>query len=412
MARLPRIHLDGMIYYVSSKAASDAVIRDQQDYETYLTLVSEYKQRYGFQLFAYCLAPDQVHLCLEPAAGTTISEIMHDLATRYTKYYNKRYNRSGPLFQERFKAVLVEKEHSLLFVTACLHRWPSQSGLTSDFTAYPFSSYPRYMGTAGPCAIEMSGEIAEILKLLPGERTAEAYQQYVAGLSPAETQRPHRQRILGSEAFIQRVKERLNGSIRPQPQPCPVDEPADPAVLRRQGMLMTAGSLAAALLGFGVIIASLYHRVGVVEDGIVVLSQENEASFLSSHSPTTVQQAKAEAFQTLESGAWAIRLMPVNGADGHAMQQDELMFAKQQISSKALAGEGFSGGRYIVTAQPGRVALWEAVQSNAKGEVITWKGEWEGTIMRGIMTRQATGSSPEQFTFVGAADAAHPRSET
>lgn len=394
-----------MVYYVTSRGASDSVIRDQQDYETYLGLVGEYKQRYGFKLYAYCLVPDQVHLCLEPAAGTTISAIMHDLTTRYTKYYNRRYGRSGPLFHERFKAVLVEREHSLVFVTACLHRWPSQSGMMSDFTAYPFSSYSRYMGTTAIGAIEMDDEIRGILKLMPGEHTSEAYQRYVRELSPSETERPMRQRILGSDDFIQRIKTLLAGAPKPltgEPAGAEAEseEPADP--LRRQAMLMTVGSLVAAVLGFGIIVASLYHRVGVVEQGIVVLSEENEADFVSRHG-TTIQQAKAEAYQTLESAVWDIRLIPATVSPNNAMQQDELTFGPQELASKALSAEGFGTGRYVVRAQPGAVALWEAVQGNRTGEVVTWHGEWEGAVMRGTVTRESAAGTRQQLNFVGAA---------
>jgi len=392
-----------MVYYVTSRGASDPVIRDQQDYDTYMGLVGEYQQRYGFRLFAYCMVPDQVHLCLEPAQGTTISAIMHDLTTRYTKYYNRRYGRTGHLFQERFKAVLVEKEHSLLFVTACLHRWPTQCGLMSDFSAYPFSSYARYMGAAGPGPIQMDAEIAEILRLLPDEHTPEAYQRYVTGLTPAESERPMRSRILGSEAFIQRVKDRLSGPARLEPQAsAQALEGSIATPLRRQAVLMTAGSLTAAVLGFGMIVASLYQRLGSVEDGIVVLSQENEAAFLSRQA-MTVQQAKAEAFASLESAVWEIRLMPINGPAGGELRQDELSFAGEHLISRTFAAEGFTEARYLVRVEPDGASVWEAAQSHANGDVVTWKGEWRSDVMRGTMTRQAAGGAHVQMGFVGAA---------
>lgn len=403
MARLPRIHLEGMVYYVTSRGASDPIIRDQQDYETYMGLVGEYQQRYGFRLFAYCIVPDQVHLCLEPAQGTTISAIMHDLTTRYTKYYNRRYGRTGHLFQERFKAVLVEKEHSLLFVTACLHRWPMQCGLMSDFSAYPFSSYARYMGAAGLGPIRMDAEVAEILRLLPTEHTPEAYQRYVTGLTPAESERPMRSRILGSEAFVQRVKDRLSGPAGLQPAAAgPIQEIPMTAPLRRQAVLMTAGSLTAAVLGFGMIVASLYQRVGSVEDGIVVLSQENEASFLSRQA-MTVQQAKVEAFASLESAVWEIRLMPISASAGAELQQDELTFAGEHLTSRSFAAEGFTEARYLVRVEPDGTSVWEAAQSHANGDVVTWQGEWQADVMRGTMTRQKAEGGHVQMGFVGAA---------
>jgi len=103
MPRLPRIQIEGAIYYVTSKGlAGQNVFKEEPDYEMYLNLIKKYKGQYKFRLFSYCLAPDQLHLLIETREDATLSEIMHDLNSMYTKYFNSRYGRSGPLFESHW----------------------------------------------------------------------------------------------------------------------------------------------------------------------------------------------------------------------------------------------------------------------------------------------------------------------
>ena len=141
MPRPHRIHLEGALNYVTSRALEGfTLFKDDRDYQTYLELVTEYRQRFGFKLFAYVLLPDHLHLCVEATNGTTISAIMHALNSRYTKYYNKRYGHAGHVFEGRFRLTLIEKASSLLQVTGYLHTHPRRSGLGMDVSGYRWSS--------------------------------------------------------------------------------------------------------------------------------------------------------------------------------------------------------------------------------------------------------------------------------
>ena len=70
---------------------------------------------------------------------------MRSLATRYVIYFNRRYNRLGPLFQDTYKAVLVDNENYLLYLSCYLHRNP-QEIWTKSLQDYPYSSYAEYLG--------------------------------------------------------------------------------------------------------------------------------------------------------------------------------------------------------------------------------------------------------------------------
>ena len=114
MPRPPRIHIEEGLYFITTTGEHGReLFRDESDHEKYRGLLLKYKKQYKFILFAYILMPTYVHLLIELAPGTTISEIMHVINSTYTKYFNGRYERRGHLFQGRFGAVVVEKEKDL-----------------------------------------------------------------------------------------------------------------------------------------------------------------------------------------------------------------------------------------------------------------------------------------------------------
>ena len=97
-------------------------------------------------LRAYCLMPNPFHLLIKQKNERGIEKFMRSLATRYAQYFNHRHDkRVGGLFQDTYKAVLVETEEQLLHLTRYIHRNPIQKGLTLKECPQP-SSYPNYLG--------------------------------------------------------------------------------------------------------------------------------------------------------------------------------------------------------------------------------------------------------------------------
>lgn len=101
-------------------------------------------------LVAYCLMPNHFHLLLkqEPAKG--IEEFMRSLGTKYVQYFNKRHKRIGPLFQDIYKAVLIETDDQLLHLSRYIHLNPleinTKDGPLSKKLLNSYSSYADYLG--------------------------------------------------------------------------------------------------------------------------------------------------------------------------------------------------------------------------------------------------------------------------
>ena len=95
---------------------------------------------------AYCLNPNHFHFVLRQNVDEGIVKFMQRLGTAYTMYFNKRNERSGSLFQGKFKSVQIDSEEHLLWVSAYINGNAQIHGLIPDAVDYQWCSYPEYLG--------------------------------------------------------------------------------------------------------------------------------------------------------------------------------------------------------------------------------------------------------------------------
>jgi len=99
------------------------------------------------ELHSYCLMPNHFHLLLRQIATNGVTSLLRKVATTYSIYFNKRYERVGHLFQGKYKAVVVDRDDYLIHLSRYIHSNPLELGLTrSDLVNYPYSSYAYYLG--------------------------------------------------------------------------------------------------------------------------------------------------------------------------------------------------------------------------------------------------------------------------
>jgi len=147
MPRAPRVHVSDGIYHVVIRGDNrEPVFVDDFDRQEYLRLLHSSKAKLEFLLYAYALMTNHIHLLLSPGERTTISSIMHVLSLTYTKYFNRRYDRVGHLYQGRFHSTLVDSEHYLLEVLRYIHLNPMEAGMVHHPRDYPWTSYHSYLG--------------------------------------------------------------------------------------------------------------------------------------------------------------------------------------------------------------------------------------------------------------------------
>ncbi len=116
------------------------VFFDDKDYFVYLYLLKKYSDRYTCHVLAYCLMPNHVHLLLKPAQDISLSKVMQGISLCYTQYINKKYDKSGRLWESRYHSCIVDKENYLWTAARYIEQNPKRAGITGAEENYPYSS--------------------------------------------------------------------------------------------------------------------------------------------------------------------------------------------------------------------------------------------------------------------------------
>jgi putative transposase len=115
----------------------------QQDQE--LILLGNHKKEKIVQIIAYCLMPTHFHLILQQLISNGISRYIANISNSYSRYFNIKHKRQGPLWQGKFKNVLVNDDKQLLHLTRYIHLNPTTAGIVSDPIDWQYSSYNEYL---------------------------------------------------------------------------------------------------------------------------------------------------------------------------------------------------------------------------------------------------------------------------
>lgn len=115
------------------------------DYQRYLEILKRYKEKYQFKIYHYVLMNKHVHLILEPhETGGSLSEIMKEENLSYAQYYKRKYNHVGHFWQDRFKSILISRDHYLLTCGSYVELNPAKAGVVNNPKDYRWSSYQAY----------------------------------------------------------------------------------------------------------------------------------------------------------------------------------------------------------------------------------------------------------------------------
>ena len=99
-----------------------------------------------FVIHAFCLMPNHFHIIIEQLGNVPISNLISKVCTSYAKYINKKYKKVGHVFQDCFKATLIEDDEQLMWVSAYIHMNPVKDKLVSHPSKYKWSSYNHLTG--------------------------------------------------------------------------------------------------------------------------------------------------------------------------------------------------------------------------------------------------------------------------
>lgn len=169
-----RIPLEtGNFYHIYNRGNNRQIIFfERENYIYFLRLIREHLIKNSVDIIAYCLMPNHYHL-LVYLRDENLSDSMKSLSLSYTKAINKRFNRSGVLFQGRFQSIHISQTDYLINLSQYIHLNPVKASLVRQPEEWEFSSYLEYAGLR-------KGTIPKIEYIKMQIEEESAYHQFLA----------------------------------------------------------------------------------------------------------------------------------------------------------------------------------------------------------------------------------------
>lgn len=210
MSRPLRIEYPGAFYHITSRGNDlKDIFKTRRDREKFLSYLESASERYGAVIHAYCMMSNHYHLLMETPEGN-LSQIMHHINGAYTTYFNVKRQRSGHLFQGRYKAIVIDVDEYASEVSRYIHLNPVRAGIVDKPEEYAWSSYMYYIGRKKIPEWLMADFILGYF----GKEISDAqkrYLEFVDALAGQEYNSPLKDTvastILGSADFVKEIKE-------------------------------------------------------------------------------------------------------------------------------------------------------------------------------------------------------------
>ena len=142
MARLVRVAPVGVPQHIIQRGNNRQVcFASEEDMKAYLNWLKELSMKHQVDVHAWVLMTNHVHLLCTPRKENAISRMMQSIGRLYVRYYNHTYQRSGTLWEGRFKSCLVQSERYLLELYRYIELNPVRADMVDEPSDYSWSSY-------------------------------------------------------------------------------------------------------------------------------------------------------------------------------------------------------------------------------------------------------------------------------
>lgn len=148
MPRTARKKSRSGIYHIIMRGINrQTIFEDEEDCVQFVEALKRYKEKSGYEVYAYCLMGNHVHLLMKIGIEP-LEQVMRRLCGSYVYWYNNKYQRVGNLFQDRFKSEPVEDDKYFQIVLRYIHQNPVKAGLVKHVKEYQWSSFHEYINQA------------------------------------------------------------------------------------------------------------------------------------------------------------------------------------------------------------------------------------------------------------------------
>ena len=147
MARLPRLTLPGYPHHVIQRGNNrQAIFAKTADYQRLLDLLDDNARQFEVAIHAYVLMSNHFHLLVTPQSSDGLPQMMQAVGRRYVRYFNDSQQRSGTLWEGRYRSTLIQTDRYLLACMAYIDLNPVRAGLVAQAAEYPWTSHGHYIG--------------------------------------------------------------------------------------------------------------------------------------------------------------------------------------------------------------------------------------------------------------------------
>jgi REP element-mobilizing transposase RayT len=190
---------------------AENIFSGKSDYQVFIALLKECSELWNVRISAFCLMPTHYHLLIQ-TPDANLSRCMRHLNGVYTQRYNRSHHCDGQLFRGRYKSILVDGDSYLLQLVRYIHRNPLRAGLVDTMDNYPWSSHIGYVSQSKKWQWLNRDFILSMLS--PDTRkNRKIYRQFVNLENSEEIsrifERKKRPSLLGSDAFIRRIRDQF-----------------------------------------------------------------------------------------------------------------------------------------------------------------------------------------------------------
>lgn len=146
MPRTARLKSESGIYHIIMRGINrQSIFLDDEDCIKFIHTLREYKEVCGFKMYTYCLMGNHLHLLLHEC-DESLGTIMRRICGSYVFWYNKKYDRIGYLFQDRFISEPVEDDTYFLTVLRYILQNPVKAGIVDKIENHKWTNYNDYIG--------------------------------------------------------------------------------------------------------------------------------------------------------------------------------------------------------------------------------------------------------------------------
>lgn len=147
MARLPRLTVAEIPHHLIQRGNDrQAIFRDDADFGRMRELLAEHAAREKVAIHSYVLMTNHFHLLATPQTATGLPRMMQAVGRRYVQYFNRRYGRTGTLWEGRYRATPIQTERYCLTCMAYIDLNPVRAGMVKRPEDYRWSSHGHYRG--------------------------------------------------------------------------------------------------------------------------------------------------------------------------------------------------------------------------------------------------------------------------